>query len=129
MRSLFAAALLSCFVPASLLAGDDNLYRRAKVGDWVEYKWTSKDWRGPAWEGRVKMTVIAKDDKELTYEVAGVYWIAGKEPTNTPATPAVVEKIKIDLTKPHDPRAHVALYYFKRAHIRLHFLREPNKRQ
>ncbi len=99
MRFLSFAILLICLVPASLLAGDDNPYKNAKVGDWVEYKYTGKDWRAPDSEGKEKMTVIAKDGNEVIYEVTAAYAV-GK---GRPAVVVPTQKVKIDLTKPHDP--------------------------
>ncbi len=92
MRSILAAALLSCLVPTALLAGDDNPFTKAKVGDWVEYRMT-----GPNMEGKTKMTIVAKDDKELTYEVAATFSVMGKEMA------APIQKLTVDLTKPYDP--------------------------
>ena len=97
MRFVFAVILLVCVDPASLRADDDNPYKAAKVGDWVEYKYSARNFAAPrGTEATIKMTVIAKDDKELTYEIGG--WV-----------PGVVQKVKIDLTKPHDPIGLAAL--------------------
>src|SRR5262245_18266742 len=97
MRFVFAVILLACVGPASLRADDDNPFKDAKVGDWVEYKYSARNYTAPrGTEAQIKMTVIAKDDKELTYEIGG--W-----------APGVVEKVKIDLTMPHDPIALAAL--------------------
>src|SRR5262245_39695066 len=97
MRLVFAVILLVCVGPASLRADDDNPYKAAKVGDWVEYKYSARDFTAPRGaEAKIKMTVIAKDDKELTYEIGG--WV-----------PGVVQKFKIDLTRPHDPIGLAAL--------------------
>ena len=92
MRSVYAVVLLTCFAPMPALAGDDNPFTKAKVGDWVEYKMT-----GPNMEGKTKMTIVAKDEKEVTYEVTATISIMGKEM----ATP--VQKLTVDLTKPYDP--------------------------
>ena len=92
MRSILTAALLALFVPAAQVANEDNPFKSAKVGDWVEYKMT-----GPNMEGKTKMTITAKDDKEVTYEVTTTYSIMGKQMTNP------IEKQKIDLTKSYDP--------------------------
>ena len=92
MRSILAAAVLVCLAPTALLAGDENPFNKSKVGDWVEYKMT-----GPNVEGKTKMAIIAKDDKEVTYEVTGSFSFVGKE------TSAPVQKIKVDLTKSYDP--------------------------
>jgi hypothetical protein len=105
MRLLSATMLLVCLVPTLSPAGDENPYEKAKVGDWVEYKYTGKDWRAPEWEGKIKMTVVARDAKELTYAVDAVYWSKSQLPRVIVPT----RKIKIDLTKPHDPIAREVL--------------------
>jgi hypothetical protein len=92
MRLILAAALLVCFVPAVQGADDENPFRKSKVGDWVEYKMT-----GPNMEGKTKMTIVAKDDKELTYEVAGSFSYMGNQMV------APIQTLKIDLTKSYDP--------------------------
>ncbi len=91
MRPLFLSALLVCLAPAVRAADDENPYKNSKVGDWVEYKMT-----GTGFEGKTKMTVVAKDEKELTFEIAGSFTAMGKEMT------APVQKQTIDLTKPYD---------------------------
>jgi hypothetical protein len=91
MRSILVTALLVCLVPTTLRAGDDNPLTKAKVGDWIEYRM-----RGPNMDGKTKMTVVAKDDKELTFEVAATFSFMGKEMTGPNQT------LKIDLTKPYD---------------------------
>lgn len=94
MHSLFPATILICFGSA-LQAGDqENPFRKGAVGDWVEYAMT-----GPNMEGKTKMTIVAKDDKEVTYEVAATFAFMGKEMV------APVQKMKIDLTKSYDPIA------------------------
>src|SRR5262249_59226876 len=91
MRLVFALILLVCVCPASLRADDDNPFKDAKVGDWVEYKYSARDFTAPrGTEAQIKMTVIAKDDKELTYEIGGWGSRGG-------------QKNKNDLTKPHEP--------------------------
>jgi hypothetical protein len=93
MRSILIATVVVLVVP-SLRASEkvENPFKKTKVGDWVEYKMTS-----PTIEGKTKMTVVAKDDKELTYEVSSTLSFMGKE------TQAPVQKIKVDLTKNYDP--------------------------
>jgi hypothetical protein len=90
-RSTAAAMMLFCFLTA--VRGDDkeNSYRNAKVGDWAEYMMT-----GPSVEGSTKMTVVAKDDKELTYEITSTFSFMGNK------TVAPVQTMKVDLTKPYD---------------------------
>jgi hypothetical protein len=60
MRFLFAAIPLLSFDPASFLAGDDNPYKDAKVGDWVEYKYTGKARRLTTAGGRATLTSRAR---------------------------------------------------------------------
>jgi hypothetical protein len=92
MSSILTAALLVCFVPAVQGADDENPYRKSKVGDWVEYRMT-----GQNVEGKTKMTIVAKDDKELAYEVAGTFSFMGNQMV------APIQTLKIDLTKSYDP--------------------------
>lgn len=92
MPSILTAALLICFIPAVQAPEGENPYRKAKVGDWVDYKMT-----GPNMQGSTKMTVVAKDDKELTYQVAGKFAFNGSEMV------APIQKLKIDLVKSYDP--------------------------
>jgi hypothetical protein len=92
MNSLCAAAVLVCFVPTVPAADVENPFQKAHVGDWVEYRMT-----GPNMEGKTKMTVVAKDDKAVAYEVAATFSFAGREMV------APVQKLRIDLTKPYDP--------------------------
>lgn len=87
MRSHFAVALLICFASSVQGADVENPYKKAAVGDWVEYKMT-----GPNIEGTTKMTIVAKDDKEVSYEVAATF--------NGQTAPR--QKLKIDLTKSYD---------------------------
>lgn len=90
MRSLFAVAI-SISLAASIQGADvENPYKKAAVGDWVEYRMT-----GPNMEGKTKMTIVAKDDKEVSYEVAATF--------NGQTAP--LQKLKIDLTKSYDPIA------------------------
>jgi hypothetical protein len=90
MRSILT--LLLCLVPTALPAAEDNPFKKAKIGDWVEYKMT-----GPNVEGKTRMTIVAKDDKEVTYELVSTFAFMGKE------TAAPVQKVKVDLTKNYDP--------------------------
>jgi len=92
MHSSVTAGVLICLVPSALLAGDDNPFTKAKIGDWVEYKMT-----GPNVEGKTKMSVVAKDDKEVVYEVTATFSFMGQEMA------APVQKLKVDLTKSYDP--------------------------
>jgi hypothetical protein len=76
-----------------LAADEEDPYKKAKVSDWIEYKMTGTN----NIEGKTKMTVVAKDDKELTFEITGTFSFMGKE------TAIPVQKQKIDLTKSYDP--------------------------
>jgi len=91
MRSSLAAAFVICFIPAVQAADIENPFKNAKVGQWAEYKLSAA-----GLSGTTKMTIIAKDDKEVTYEVSGSLSIQGTE-TAIPA-----HKQTIDLTKPFD---------------------------
>lgn len=91
MRPLILSALVVCFVPAIQAADDENPWKTAKVGDWVEYKSA-----GTGFSGKTKMTVTAKDDKEVTYEVTATFTFNGIEMT------APSQKKTIDLTKDYD---------------------------
>ena len=90
MRSTMAFLSTLCFF--SVVGADDmdNPFKNAKVGDWVEYKMTSSG------EGKFKLTVVAKDDKEVTYETTG------STPSMEKETTEPTQKVKIDLTKPYD---------------------------
>ena len=92
MRTRIGIVLLVCFVPALRGADEENPLKKPKVGDWTEYRMT-----GPSMDGKTRLTIIAKDDKEVTYEVTGKISFNGKEM----AVP--VQKKTIDLTKPYDP--------------------------
>jgi hypothetical protein len=97
MKSLLTfAALAVCLLPAARGADEENPFKKAKVGDYAEYKMTTSS-MGRDFEGKTKMTIIAKDDKEATVEVTGKFGSMGKE-MDLPA-----QKQKIDLTKPYDP--------------------------
>jgi len=90
-RSALVCALLFCVGPTALLAGEDNPFKKAKVGDWVEHKMTGLDVGGTT-----KMTIVAKDDKEVTYEIKSTFSFMGKEMTGP------VQTQKTDLTKNYD---------------------------
>jgi len=88
---IIVTILLVCIVPAVRGADEENPFKNAKVGDWVEYKII-----GSAVEGKTKMTILAKDDKAATYEVTTSISFMGKESTGPAQTK------KIDLTKSYD---------------------------
>jgi hypothetical protein len=91
MRSLLAAVVFIGVVPTALLGGEDNPFKNAKLGDWVDYKMI-----GPDIGGTTKMTIVAKDDKEVIYEIASTFSFMGKE------MKAPLQTIKVDLTKDYD---------------------------
>jgi hypothetical protein len=92
MRSVLAISLMVCSSAAGQAPDVANPFKKAKAGEWVEYKMT-----GPNIEGKTKMTIVAKDDKEVSYEVASSFSFMGKEMT------APIQKLNIDLTKSYDP--------------------------
>jgi hypothetical protein len=87
---MFATLSLIFLVPA-LHAGEEHPFKKAKVGDWIEHKLT-----GGLVQGTTKMTLVAKDDKEVTYEIASTFSFMGKE------TKSPVQTQKMDLTKDYD---------------------------
>ena len=101
MKNLLPVAVVAlCLIPAAR-AADDNPVKKVKVNDYAEYKMTTSI-MGNSFEGKVKMTVTAKDDKEATIEVVTKLLNNGKE-FDLPA-----QTQKIDLTKPYDPAATAA---------------------
>lgn len=70
----------------------DNPFRKAKVGDYVTYKMTTKI-MDKAIDGTMKQIVTAKSDREATLKTTAT--ILGME--------ASAQEEKIDLTKPYDP--------------------------
>jgi hypothetical protein len=91
MRTFVLSALLVCFVPTVQGADKENPWKDAKVGDWVEHKMS-----GTGFESKTKMTVVAKSDKEVTYEVVATFTAMGKEMS------APAQKVTIDLTKDYE---------------------------
>src|SRR5262245_15405096 len=96
MRSLRSVAIVVALVPLVLAQEkpekDDNPFRKAKVGDWVEYKMTTS-FGGNNIEGKVKMTVTEKTDKEATIKTTAA--------VNGMDVPG--QETKIDLSKAYDP--------------------------
>ncbi len=90
MRSFIAAAVLVCLVPTVQAADEENPYKSAAVGDWADYKMT-----GHGARGTTKMTVIAKDDKQVTIELK-TDLTSGKKMKTT------VQTKTIDLTKKYN---------------------------
>jgi hypothetical protein len=91
MRSILACSLVLVLAPSSRSADEENPMRKAKVGDWVEYRMTGKDI-----EGTTKMTIVSKSDKEVTYEIEATFSFMGNKQT------APVQRQTVDLTKPWD---------------------------
>jgi len=68
MRSLLSLAVTLLAFSSALHAQEDNPYKKAKIGDWIE--WTSSMKAGGfAIDGGMKQTLIAKSDTEVTLEV------------------------------------------------------------
>jgi hypothetical protein len=96
MKRLLCAAVVLALAPLARGAEEakENPYKKAKVGDWVEYKIVST-FGDMKIDGTVKVTVTDKTDKEVTLK--SVPTVNGME---APAT-----ETKVDLTKPFDPLA------------------------
>ena len=92
MRFILIAAQMALMVSVVYGADEENPFRKAKVGDWAEYKMT-----GPNISGSTKMTIVGKDEKEVAYEITSKFSAFGQE------TVGPVQKIKVDLTKSYDP--------------------------
>jgi len=90
---LLASSFVLVLAPLAARAADDeNPYKKAKVGDYADYKLTVSV-AGQNVEGTITQTVSAKSDKEVTLKVTGK--------VNGMDVPA--QEQKIDLTKPFDP--------------------------
>src|SRR5262245_53180140 len=114
MRSLLPAAWLACLLPVVGAAEEENPFKKARVGDWVEYKMT-----GPNIEGKTKMTIVTKDDKEVVYEVTGTFSFMGMESV------APVQKQTVDLTKSYDP---IVAANLKRNNVKIEKLAEGKEK-
>ncbi|MCZ7647890.1 MAG: hypothetical protein M5U26_21970 [Planctomycetota bacterium] len=66
----FGAVLAALLVLSAARAEDDNPYKAAAVGDWVEYKNVIVQPGGAKMESTMKQTVTAKDDKSVTIKNA-----------------------------------------------------------
>ena len=73
-------------------AEDDNPYKTAKVGDWIEYT-TALKGDAVSFDGSMRQTVLAKTDSECTLEIA----------MKTPAG-EYKQQQKINLNEKFDPR-------------------------
>jgi len=92
LSSLFVVLALLPMARGAEEKQEENPYKKAKVGDWIEYK-TITNFAGAKIEGTMKQTVAEKNDKEATLKTTINFQgmeIAGPE-------------AKIDLTKPFDP--------------------------
>jgi hypothetical protein len=81
-------------VPLGVRADEENPFKKAKKGDWVEYKMTTSA-MGFNIEGTLKQTITEKDDKSVTMKITGKA-MGNDFPPQTQ---------KIDLTKPFVPGA------------------------
>jgi hypothetical protein len=88
MSSILTTTLLVCCFQT---AQGENPFRKAKVGDWVEYKLV-----GDQMTGTLRYTIVAKDDREVSYEFTTTFTILGEE------TVAPAKITKVDLAKPYD---------------------------
>jgi len=100
MKRLTSAALvLALLSPAGADEKDrENPFKKAKVGEWVEYKTSTAVGDNKA-EGTARVFVAAKNDKEALLRSVGR--VGGKE--------VAAPDQKIDLSKPFDPFAAVNL--------------------
>src|SRR4051812_11229991 len=86
------AAIACVLIAGAARAEDENPFKSAKVGDWVEYTTAMK---GDAFnfDGAMKQTIKAKTDEEVTLE------ISMKTPTGD-----IKQDTKIKLNQKFDPR-------------------------
>lgn len=77
-RLVIAAAVV--LVWAAVRAEEENPYKKAKVGDWVEYKVANK-MGGISMDMEMKHTVVKKTDAEITIEYTSK--VAGQEIKNS----------------------------------------------
>jgi hypothetical protein len=90
-RSQLVVAAICFLAINAVRAEEENPYKKAKVGDWVEYSMKSKV-GGNDMEMSTKQTVTNKTDKEVTVEV--VTNMMGQTMKN---------QFTVDLTKKFDP--------------------------
>ncbi|MDY3553959.1 hypothetical protein R5W24_003073 [Gemmata sp. JC717] len=96
MRFRLLAVFALVLAPLAVRAADEeNPYKSAKVGDFAEYKLTTKvgDLSIP---GTMRQVVTEKTDKELTLKIVSAVEFGGQKKENE-------QTQKIDLTKPFDP--------------------------
>jgi hypothetical protein len=92
MKRLLPASLLLGLAATAPAQDTENPFKKAKVGDWAEYKMTAS-FAGQNLDGKTKVTVTAKTDKEATLTTTAT--LKGME--------VPPQESKIDLTKPYDP--------------------------
>jgi hypothetical protein len=91
MRTKVLALFLAAICLA-VRAEDENPYKKANVGDWVEFK-SSTVMPQMKMESKMKQTVTAKTEKEVTV----------KMDMEMPNMPVQSNEMKIDLTTKYDP--------------------------
>jgi len=96
MKKAYASAIFVCVFVLTVAAqeGQDNPFRKAKVGDFVGYKVTTSV-MGKSIDVEMKQVVSAKTDKEATLTTTATVMGMQAPPRDT----------KIDLTKEYDPIA------------------------
>jgi hypothetical protein len=92
MRAAISVALVLCLLTQVQAADVEHPLKKAKVGDWVEYK------HAPDGDINTRMTVTKKGDKEVTYEVRGSFMSGGREVVLSIGT-----NISVDITKKFEP--------------------------
>jgi hypothetical protein len=92
MKYLLPAFLLVGLTASAPAQDKENPFKKAKVGDWAEYKVVAK-FAGMDLDGKMKVTVTDKNDKVATLKTTSV--IKGMEQPPQEGT--------VDLTKPYDP--------------------------
>lgn len=96
MRFRLLAVFALVLAPLAVRAADEeNPYKNAKVGDFAEYKLTTKV-AGQEIPGTMRQVVTEKTDKEVTVKVVTAIQFGEKKQENE-------QTQKIDLTKPFDP--------------------------
>jgi hypothetical protein len=95
-RSLIAVLALAVVTCNARAADEENPYKNAKVGDYINYTVSTK-LGGLTLPGTLTETVTKKDDKEVTVKITGTVEFGGQK-MDVPAQTST-----IDLTKPYDP--------------------------
>ncbi|HEY3324729.1 MAG TPA: hypothetical protein VGP72_30030 [Planctomycetota bacterium] len=84
-------AVLCTLVAAAYSADVEHPFKKANIGDWVEYK-TSNDMGGMKTEMGMKQTLIAKTEEEATMEITTK--MMGRD---------MKQEVKIKLNEKYDP--------------------------